>query len=372
MARHHLLSFGAVVAASVLACSGGRSQAPGTSADAGTFADAGTSADAGIPPDPAAEAFCNKAISLLAARMTVCMDVPHQAEKSLSMLYGDSGECQMLGKAVSAKRLKHDASKEQSCLSAIPTASCGDAFGDDLSVARGLAAVPECAQALSGRVANDGDCFFDIECPANSRCASPDLDACTGKCTPRAPRGGSCNSVGDCAAGLRCPNETCELPKNSGSCTFTEECADGYTCQGDPSICTAHTAPPAKKPGQPCTYGEFECQDYTACIRNDADAGTCVLWPGAGGACDSNTSNDEYVGCLAGTCVDGTCVDLLAVGSSCTSDSQCSSEICSDGVCGISETAQTCSESLGSEVVPVRGERLREPKASLTSPPSGR
>lgn len=369
MARFYALPFSAAMVAAALVCAGCRPKAP----DAGLPPDAAT--DTEIAADPPTEAFCNQAMSLLVERQMTCQGFPAQAAKNLILEYGDLGLCKDLAKAVGAKRLKHDESKDQGCLSAIPTAKCnaiGDTFG------AGLAAVAQCVEALSGQVALDGACIWDLECPANTYCDFYQSDGtCTGKCNTPEPEGASCTLPIQCAAGLICPASACVAPKISGGCVADEECAAGYTCQGDPGACA--TAPDGgvatrKKLGDSCTIGAYECQDFTSCSGSAADAGTCTLWPSAGAPCKTNEAG-EYVACLGGDCVNGTCVDLLAAGSACTSSSQCSSDDCTDGVC-VTDRQSQCSGNLGAKAALVRGQWLRKAKAKakassasgLTSP----
>lgn len=302
MTWRRALPFGAAAAVAALACNLGSSATP----------------DAGASASPV-EVFCNRAMGALAEKQVICQGLPAKASKTLFLRSTNSGLCQNLAKAAAANRVKHDAAKEQGCLSAIPAASCS-------TVGAGLAAIAACAQAVSGQVAANGTCYTDIECAGDARCASSDgADACAKTCKPLAGLGGACSSSSDCNAGAKCPDGSCVAPKTSGACTVDDECADGHPCTGDPGACTA-----LKKLGDTCTGGAGECQDFTYCTGSPAK---CTLWPSAGSACSAAGESDDYRECLGGDCADGTCVERGALGASCTASSECSSGNCRSGSC---------------------------------------
>ncbi len=303
MTKRGALPFGAAVALAALACNIGSSK----------------SQDAGTAVSPV-ESFCIKAMTALTERQAVCQHLPSKVGRVRFLQLTDAGECQNLARAAAAHRVKHDASKEQACLDAIPQASCD-------SIDAGLTAVAACAEAVSGQVPASGSCYKDLECAGSARCQSTDASSpCLGTCKPVVSVGGNCTSSSECAAGARCPSSVCEIARTSGACTSDEECADGYLCSGDPGACTA-----TKKLGERCTPGAGECQNYTYCA---GDPATCTLWPSVGAACsDATEPSEDYRECLGGACVNGTCVEHLAVGSSCTASKQCSSGNCGNGAC---------------------------------------
>jgi hypothetical protein len=312
MTKRRALSFGAAVALAALGCNVGSS-----------------SPSAGTAMSPV-ESFCIEALTALTERQAVCQHLPSKAGRDRFLQLTNAGECRNLARAAASHRVKHDPSKEQSCLDALLLASCD-------SIDAGLSAVAACAEAVSGQVPADGSCYMhmDLECAGGARCQHADAssDSCPGTCKPAVGVGGACASSSECTAGARCPSSICIIARASGACASDEECADGYLCSGNPGACTA-----TKKLGERCTPGAGECQDYTYCA---GDPAICTLWPSAGAACSEATESEDYRGCLGGACVNGTCVEHLAVGASCTASTstRCSSEICTGGACAPIEGA---------------------------------
>jgi len=135
------------------------------------------------------------------------------------------------------------------------------------------------------------------------------------------PRGGTCNTTSDCAAGLTCSGGTCQTG-SGGACTDTSQCASGFVCNGGQCL---------KPQGGTCSNTN-ECVSNTGCENGECRSnigGNCVdnddcLFPFicSGGQCAVDSCLVD-ADCRPGaSCQNLTCVSPFQTGN-CVYNEQC-------------------------------------------------
>ena len=290
-----------------------------------------------LPAD--AFAFCDAARRSLAGAQASCLGA------ELQWTSQDPGlpTCDNWSRAAASGSARYDAVAAYDCLTLLGQLTC-----DDL-VRFAAAVIPQaCRQALQGQLTSQ-PCHDDVECAGGGYCDTsgnrcpgvcrvpaslPDADCSAQRCGP----GYFCVNVDVTAVVLRCralaiarPGDACGIlatagvaicthgtfcdatrhcaaQRTAGACVAHDQCATGYRCAG--STATNRTCQPAVPLGGACTVGNDGCALGTTCV-----AGSCALYPKAGGACGAGA---ETVGCTGSTCVvpsgtvSGTCVAPFA------------------------------------------------------------
>jgi hypothetical protein len=264
---------------------------------------------------------------------------------------------------VAAGRATYDFAKASSCAATLRSAACPSL--------NPLGA--PCDEVVTGKVANGGTCYTDIDCAAGSCDASM---SCPGKCIAFLAEGSLCGPYGEagrCAAGLECLRDPqnplsclswcqalaatggpcpcqfgnycdpstnkCAALKTSGACTDQYQCALGYACGGS-------TCKPVAGVGEACTPGEpTECTYFgTFC---DPATRKCKAFPVIGENCAT-------LPCLSGYCdIAGlVCKDFIPDGAtcvyvSCNIGSFCTATTLTSGVCQKSKLdSEACATAL--------------------------
>jgi hypothetical protein len=307
--------------------------------DAGKSKDAAKGWDAPAPTTVAA--FCTDQLGVEAEHLSVCTGGP--AAAWYTNLTANNA-CTKLEAAVTAGRVKFDASQTHACLEAYAKFTCAD--GDDQGQPS------ECKAVLAGTVAANGTCYADVDCSGTDYCAGIDEAAgdCGGKCTARVAAGKTCKLGDQCVAGytcyraastkdggaaLECNKTPTFIPgaTKGASCGYdkstkkTVTCEQGLSCNLTTGVCVTTV-----KLGGACTDGASECELYTAC---DPTTKKCAQFPGAGGDC-GYSSGQDVIGCLGQTyckpsatnALVGSCADKEASGAACAADEQCASGHC--------------------------------------------
>lgn len=138
------------------------------------------------------------------------------------------------------------------------------------------------------RSAQGGPCESVSNCASGLRCLEPDAQG-RGHCAPRSTDGGPCAFAIDCDRDLGCVEGLCTpLPIAGAACTDDSRCASGLACAGE-TVCAEVVLP-----GEPC----------------DEATRTCL-----------------------GICRAGTCDARAALGAACTDGADCASRVCTDGAC---------------------------------------
>jgi hypothetical protein len=253
--------------------------------------------------------------------------------------FQDSGLCSQLQVEVTAGRVHYDSAQATACIAAVQALPCTWLFDE-------LRPVPaECKAALTGTVANGGNCYMGDNC-SNGFCTADYTLACPGKCQAFIAAGGNCDAA-ECAAGLACDYggnpSTCKTPNGAG---LPCPCKDGLWCDGGLAspICKTPIPTGGACSGNGCAVGN-ECTGYPsatcqalvglngACSATApcgwgywCSASKCVSFPSVGQACAG------AYGCIGGYCdtatASPTCKAYLADGAACTSYEQCVSGNC--------------------------------------------
>ena len=296
-------------------------------------------------PDPTTvAAFCPDLLGAEAEHLSVCTGGPAAAWYVNLMAGGEAGStCANIAAAVTAKRVKFDATQTHACLEAYAKFTCAD------GVEQGEPSA--CKQALSGTVGAGGTCYADIDCSGSSYCAGIDEAAgsCSGKCAARVAAGATCKLGEQCVDGYSCYRAgkdagtalTCNktptfIPgaAKGAACGYdkstkkTVTCEQGLSCNVTTGVCVTTV-----KLGGACTDGASECEMFTAC---DPTTRKCKQLPGAGGDC-GYSSGQDIIGCVGQTYCKpsatnplvGSCADKEASGATCAANEQCVSGHCS-------------------------------------------
>jgi hypothetical protein len=284
------------------------------------------------PSPTTVAAFCPDWLAAQAAHLGACKGGP-AAAWLVNLEAG--GTCTQIAAAVTAGRVKFDATQTHACLEAYASFTCAE--GDD------QAEPTACKSALAGTVKSGATCYADIDCAGSSYCAGFDQATCSGgKCEALVAAGDTCKLGDECVAGYTCYKDggdggalkcnktpvatggaakgaTCGYDKTTKK---TVTCAQGLQCDALTLVCV-----PTVKLGGACTDGASECDLYEAC---DPTTKKCTQFPVAGGDCGYSSGQDD-IGCLGQTYCKvsasdptaGTCADQLGSGASCVTDVQC-------------------------------------------------
>ena len=209
--------------------------------------------------------------------------------------------------------------------------------------------IPDCA-APPGNLPNGVRCIISLQC-ASTFCG-PGTDTAhpsCGACTPRAPSGGACTSVGECPRDEQCTQNVCTKPTPGLSlgqpCTNATFCASPNICL--PAATGGMTCQPLPKLGEACS-GIILCQDSSLCTA----AKMCEATPTNGMPCKRDAVFNRYTCDNASTCDESaasgpTCRPRTAVGGACVGDPRsieqgscapelscfCADTACTAGVC---------------------------------------
>ncbi len=203
------------------------------------------------------------------------------SEQTAGIADGDFG---LLAAAVEAGRVAYHPEYVEPCLDAIADLSC------EMFVSSYFEA---CEQALTGTVAEGGDCELDDECAGDLRCLIE--GSCPGSCVERVGSGEPCDENDDCEVGLWCTEQApyvCVNPAAEGEpCREgTQPCVPPLSCWGEDSAndvageCVDLTALSTASEGELCNLLEGPwCRAGLFC---DLAAGECTSErPGSGGNC---------------------------------------------------------------------------------------
>lgn len=238
-------------------------------------------------------------------------------------------------------RVVYSASEARRCIDALRESPC-------TSVDNGEAALA-CQNVWRGDQREGSVCGTHEECGVNQFCW---LSTCPATCQPRLPALIPwCSSDRDCAAGLRCRDRTCVLPRALGeACAAMDACAFGLLCtaglcrpasevfvvdEGQP--CGAQMGPLCRE-GLSCTADGLDTSGLTYVCRGPAVAGgpcragipsqcprehTCSpVGGGPDGVCEPTSDElrcDPISGCSAGfVCWNGLCLRVRENDEPCT------------------------------------------------------
>lgn len=252
--------------------------------------------------------FCNNAVGATTTVTTACLHANPDFLTGLTTfsLY----DCSALAKEVAAGRVSYDSGQAAACASAIGSATCQQLVDEDVPAS--------CKAALTGKVANGGACYNDVDCASGTCNAS--VGTCPGVCQAFAQLGDSCASA-NCAPGLACDGSpsTCKTASaENGACP----CRNGLWCDasgGAPGVCKALPT------SGPCvTSGLLPCQVGYQCVGSQP--GTCQSMVGLNGDC---TASDALCGpgyvCDAAT---HQCVSFPKIGEACGAAGLCIASFC--------------------------------------------
>jgi hypothetical protein len=345
----------------------------GDEMDGGAEADAAT--DGGTTGAPAISALPGMLAAATCSALDACLGPQLLADRldgrDCTVLHEKTlaeGSMQYLDESVSAGLVVYTASEMQDCLDAI------DALGCEVETTRWPAA---CQLAVTGTVAEGGDCTIDEDCQGKAFCEKGPA-TCPGVCSPLLAENATCNDNRECDDGLVCFEGSCEAPGVAAdSCgTGLPECKAGFECRRvDPAVagvseCKAIATVHTKTLGQACNVNGDLCISGLVCASTGAgSAGECEELADIGGDCKRSAPNQCQVSqycnavdpgdvgtcleqplngeaCLTGrsqVCADGhVCVDEGAsdvcrpvndAGEACATDAQCYSGICNDPTC---------------------------------------
>ena len=375
---------GATAAAGTTATAG-TTGAAGTTAAAGTTGaagGAGTGGAAGVPleelPARAATAFCTAFGNCLGELVDLWMG-GEDCETLMTRTLED--EFGILSDAIEAGSVVYHPELVPACLQLWQGRSC-----EELN----HRSIQECADAIEGTVAVNGECTMDMQCDGFHICKFD--GQCPGTCTPRGSAGTRCTRDDECDDGLVCFSETgrCIAPRaETESCGggVEPECVAGLVCigqdeeEGTPGTCgpiseafTGEVGDTCGPDGSSCQLGlsctvvdvllndqlQLECASPVGsgetcrigfpkqcppdelCDNLDSATlqGTCVALPGEGQPCAQRFDDDDYH-CAPYTRCDlstGNCRALQRLGATCSADDLCYSGNCVDGGCA-SESA---------------------------------
>ena len=298
---------------------------------------------------------------------------------ALQLSEGDFG---LLQTAVDEGTVEYHPERVQDCLDEIAALGCGIA---------GSWYSETCEAALTGTVAEGGDCLIDPECAGDRFCRIE--DACPGSCAARGSAGDACEEDDQCDRGLSCaraqeggPGQCVALMAEGHSCleplqpcaagmlcggqdqeggtpgncvaigdvfvsaegdacdfiTGFELCQDGLHCRlelepaGPVMTCTGEQAPSrgacAFAIPDLCSEGEY-CSGLDLAAPVPVVEGTCAPLPEAGQPCVIGVFG--HSGCATDhACIGGTCFAMRQIGGTCQADDQCYSDNCDPtGVC---------------------------------------
>ncbi|MBS1153875.1 MAG: hypothetical protein H6Q89_5573, partial [Myxococcaceae bacterium] len=233
--------------------------------------------------------FCGRLTEATGAQISTCSSGPKEL---WSKWFAEDFRCADLARAVDAGRAGYDPAFAQPCLTATASQSCSAFFADD--------PVPDCSQALSGKVAIGAPCYGAVDCGEGRYCARAS-NACSGSCKAEIAAGVACASADRCVHGYSCKNSVCTLKTPDGTADVGASCAGSIQCKPD-LRCDWITSNCARliKEGQPCVFGSGICENFTSC---SSTTGTCVRDSTAGGPCGMNRASDggtdaEFSYCL--------------------------------------------------------------------------
>ena len=276
-------------------------------------------------------------------------------------------ELPRIEQAIAAGKVRYDGTKLQACLDKVRAQGCTN--GPEPA---------ECTAAVDGTVAVGGDCSMSLVCAGGETYCKTDA-SCPGKCAPRETAGGLCTRDSECAANLRCSEQTqrCVEPAAQGAAcgAGAPDCRGGLFCvgaddnagrqgqcqtldnafsvtAGDSCLMSA----PFCEPNLRCVVENFNqatgmattrcaqpvasaapCQlaypdvcpgDQYCAVATGSLTGTCTAKPGNGQPCVRRTQDEDPM-CAPNTrCDGGTCRQLQKLGGSCQTDDVCYSGNC--------------------------------------------
>ncbi len=222
--------------------------------------------------------------------------------------------------AVNNKTMRLDSCAATSCLNQIAALDCSDADGPYTQTYSN--SIPDCYEALVGKIATGKACTIDGQCGENEFCQSDDeADVCGGTCEDVGLLIGQCGDI-VCRGDQYCTpeNDVCVSRKaNDAACEADYECA--YDAQCVASVCKKITS--GLDVGAVCDSMNALCKVGLMCINEK-----CVVPGAVGDAC-------EYVGCGPGLyCTDNNeCAERGDVGAACSDGWHCKSMECVQGAC---------------------------------------
>jgi hypothetical protein len=273
----------------------------------------------------------DKACTDLAA--AYCTEVSNCAEPLITLGYGDVATCQARLKlsclpSLMAPNTAATPDKDDSCATALMTASCDSLYGRT---------TPAACVPSAGKLANGNACGDDAQC-MSTYCKKAANSVC-GVCGDKSAAGGACALDADCQDKLKCVTMVCQpLVAVGGMCDANHPCAQPNVCKGN--VCAV-----PQEAGQTCaTTGVQDIfGDCNQTKGLECPPGTHVCAPlmfaAAGQPC--GLINMAFVGCAAaghckltgfmGTCLapaaDGAACDATN-GPECTPPAQCVSGAC--------------------------------------------
>lgn len=342
-----------------------------------TVTDGGASGVDAALPEMAPRELCLALLDLFAGRAAECQGGDYEQYVAragpLSASY-----CTRMVESVQTGRARYDGQAASACVADLSSTPCDvlrlfKVF--EIPYAYLLTSPDSCQQVLQPSTDQNAECEEDWECEAGLRCDR--ALSCTGQCSftclpvdtgglgeacgclIRCSPGQICQSDGtcgetlgpgdacagvttiSCSAGSFCSSKSglCEAVVAEGGCDRSARggytaCWDlGLVCAGPTSAQSCRTA---KRIGDACTPGRWECAPYAYCRETSSGAGACTLHPVEGESCATGLEAEGYCwgGAICG--LQGglqTCVTLGSTGDSCSDDSECWSGACVDRQC---------------------------------------
>lgn len=313
-----------------------------------------------VPLENAAEA-CAAVSDWWATQFVRCSGATDAV--AAAFIGADAGmECADWSTAVADGTTTYDRARALTCLDQVDALTCNQIAWANAS---GAEIFPyDCSLTMRGSLAADAECTHGFQCAsgicdlpaacdAPGACAAaPGLDAScavaepycadglvcdAGTCVPREPLPAPVALDADCSAApcvdgayCRAADDTCVARQTDGTaCSATAPCDYGYHCATDTSTCR-----PTAMPGEPCTFGRYDCAFGAACVTLStmAPATTCAAWGRLGAKCglamDLGSMEAEIAGCVDSWCdlptgLQGTCTAFTAVGQVCVEAEEC-------------------------------------------------
>lgn len=315
--------------------------------DAGQDTDAST--DAGSGAGPAVTALPGLLATAICTALDTCLGPQLLAVRlngrDCNVLYGKTfseGSMQYLDESVSAGLVVYTASQVQGCLDAIVALGC------EAETTRWPAA---CQLAVTGTVAEGGDCTIDEDCAGKAFCEKGPLQ-CPGVCSALLAENATCNDDRECDDGLVCFEGSCEaLGAAADACgTGSPTCKAGFECRrvdpanADPRECRAIATVHTKALGQACDgFGDLCVPGLVCASTGVGNAGECEEPVDSGGACKPAAPSQcpVFQYCASTTAgVEDVCLELPVNGEACLTGR---SQVCADGhVCVTEGASDVC------------------------------
>jgi hypothetical protein len=227
-------------------------------------------------------------------------------------VYGDVTTCSTrlkasCGDALAANGTGLTPALRESCVKALPAASCADLYDNNF---------PSECQAVAGQLANGATCGDSSQCKsaycnlgADGTCGAcgaargaPDAaclrnddcdygSLCTGgKCAVPVTAGGTCDTAHPCQQTLACKGGVCATPDEAGAACTTGSCDQPkglYCSTGAGPVCTSIGLATAGKACGLVGGGLTVCSAGGHCnVVTGTGAGTCAAAAADGAACD--------------------------------------------------------------------------------------